>query len=272
MLSTANNSRANEMAIDREDFLTFSPLYASVAFPALLFATETLDSFCTKCKKMTTFVRENDVGAYQLENKVAWPRHKTIDSSIVTDSHGILHQIQTGSNVELEFRCPRCRHYLSFYIQRIDDNNVRKVGQSESILEIAKDEFSEFKRVLTPLEIKYFRSAKLCSSHGQGIGAFAYLRIVFENHIAKLEEKYGVIRGPNEHQMSGRIKKLKPHLPISFNGAKFAKLFGLLSSAVHGASDEEACSEQYANLERLTLLLLRKERIAMDDAELEKEF
>ncbi|MFN8299806.1 MAG: hypothetical protein U0T75_11925 [Chitinophagales bacterium] len=116
-----------------------------------------------------------------------------------------------------------------------------KIGQFPSIASLTKGEINKYRKILGDHFAEFSRGVGLIS-HGIGIGAFVYLRRVFEKlieqaHIAAKkgaswnEEKYA------KGRMDEKIEMLKSFLPGFL--VKNKSLYGILSKGIHELSEQE---------------------------------
>ena len=146
------------------------PLYDAYSFDeksahlrALLTADFTVDGYCPFCTREATFMRTE--GGVTLD---AWGRLAAGNSRYVRDF--IICCVR------------RTDHQISFNIRAIA-GVIQKVGQYPSFADIANDESKQYRDVLSKEDAAEFHKAIGLAAHGVGIGAFVYIRRIFERLI-----------------------------------------------------------------------------------------
>jgi len=143
------------------------------------------------------------------------------------------------------FVCSRDKeHKLVFYF-RIHNNTITKIGQYPSLADLATVEIQKYRKVLGPERYKEFNRAVGLASHGVGIGAFVYLRRIFENLIEEAHKREMASSGWNEELyqkgwMDDKISLLKHALPEFLVENK--SLYSILSKGIHELTESECLS------------------------------
>lgn len=181
----------------------------------------TVDGHCVYCERDATF-RKRFSRDSDLENSI-------IQEEII-DKSGIF---------SLHLRCTRAEHVYVYYFH-LSGLNVEKIGQLPSVADIAQGEFSRYKSLSKDDSSELYKAVGL-AAHGVGIGAFVYLRRVFERLIQqRFENAHQDL--PTSHEefmhlrMSEKIACLSNQLP-SFLVENRA-IYGILSSGVHELSEK----------------------------------
>jgi hypothetical protein len=137
--------------------------------------------------------------------------------------------------------CLRRQHFHT-YVFYVKDFTVQKIGQRPSMADIALGELKSI-RGIESLDRKELGRALGLFSHDAPLGAFVYLRRVFERMIDRAHERHFGKHGAylanwNDLRMGQRISALAGELPkvVQSNIA----VWGLLSKGVHELSDNEA--------------------------------
>jgi len=231
-----------------KSFLETAPLYSWYEYkkPFIniggLWINE-IEAFCPKCKKLKPFhnIRVSGGGAGRSSVK----------------------EISSGTG-EFKFKCVSCnKRTIEYLVERtVSENTIklRKYGQLPPVrLNNDKALLKFFSN-----DLDNYEKAEKCLAHGFGIGAFAYLRRILEDNIAKLldliekdADKYGnnesVLQALNdlrkESPMSDKIKIANNALPdyLKPNGANpLGKLYGSLSDGVHSLDDNDCLQRSIA--------------------------
>lgn len=224
------------------DWLLATPLYTPIAFEteeiaiqgakALIGHVGTFDHFCPACGQPATFRTllhsdyEGDVKKQRLAAAVmsggptqfAWVRHELRKAAVCT---------RNGN------------HVLIFYFLR-RDSTLTKVGQSPSIADLACGDTRAFSKALSSDQLRELNTAIGLVAHGVGVGAFVYLRRIFESLV---EEAHEAAEGDSEWdesayqklRMAERLPLLAGHLPRFL--VEHANLYSILSLHLHELSD-----------------------------------
>lgn len=137
--------------------------------------------------------------------------------------------------------CLRRQHFYT-YILYVKDSTVQKIGQMPSMADIA---FGELKAIpgINKNDRKELGRALGLFAHDTPLGAFVYLRRVFERMITRAHERHkekhgGYLENWNDLRMGERIAALADELP-SVVQSNYA-VWGLLSKGIHELSDNDA--------------------------------
>ena len=150
---------------------------------------------------------------------------------------------------EMDFFCVRNKnHKLRFYFLEYNDI-VIKIGEYPSKVDRYKSELRQYKKELLG-DFDEYKKSILLFNHGFGIGAYVYLRRVFERIIEKsASRKYD---GDNswtiekwkkeKKRMDFKIEDLKDNLPDFL--VKNKTIHSILSKGIHEL-DEEECLDHF---------------------------
>jgi hypothetical protein len=138
---------------------------------------------------------------------------------------------------------------------------IQKVGQYPSAADLYSAEIKRYRKVLTPEDYNDLRRAVGLSAHG--IGAFVYLRRIFERLI---EEAHQTARQASawdegrfqQSRMPEKIGLLALYLPGFLVENK--SLYSILSKGLHELSEDECL--QYFSIVQHGIELILEERIA----------
>lgn len=142
----------------------------------------------------------------------------------------------------LPLNCSRDQSHRAMFLFLAHKGVLQKIGQTPSLAEISIPDLRKYRVVLGDERLKEFSRAIGLVTHGVGVGAFVYLRRIFEWQIeaARLaassdpgwsEETYARAR------MDEKISLLKAHLPEFL--VQNRALYGILSVGVHSLSEQE---------------------------------
>jgi hypothetical protein len=226
-----------------EDFLLRTPLYKRFPWPtdpefgqqvwrrvgAVLGWWRPIDAFCPGCGRESIF---------QDREPAYWPGGGTGQPELPT-------YLRPGAAPEIHqvsLTCNRDKSHTLVAIFRVGPDAVTKIGQYPSLADLAQDELREYRRALGGYYSE-FRAALRLAAHGVGVGAFVYLRRVFE-HLLKEAEAEGLQSGAvtaealegarRTDEKISLLAELLPPLLVDNRG-----LYGILSKGLHELTDEE---------------------------------
>jgi hypothetical protein len=171
----------------------------------------------------------------------------------------------------LRFTCAKeSHHQVSIYL-RITSGTVVKLGQKPSYADIVTQQDAERTKTLDPQDRREYNRAVGLAAHDAGIGAYAYLRRIFERLIWSQFETHKAENGWSDvefkrKRMDEKITSLKPYLPELL--VKNSGAYGILSDGLHNLSEQD-CLNFFPMLRTGILLILqqdieRKEREARE--------
>lgn len=147
----------------------------------------------------------------------------------------------------LRFRCSRDESHQILFVFRSNDGVLQKIGQYPSIADFAATDLRKYRTVLGNEGSKELNRAVGLASHGVGVGAFVYLRRVFESQIEaahKIAASGSVWDEESflSSRMEEKILMLEPQLPEFL--VKNRKMYGIMSVGVHKLTEAQ-CLEAY---------------------------
>lgn len=255
-----------------------TPLYERFEFEGtdnwlaidFLYLQQTYDNYCVDCKKDSTFEIIAPTRPGELKRNVAGEKLQLsvgVDVETVFAPTGV-HRIQA--------RCTRHKGHAQYFLFYIDQHNelsgaklkrifstIQKIGQYPSYADVHITSVKKYASVLSKTKLGELARAIGLASHDVGIGAYVYLRRIFE---ALIEEAHVAASGTAgwdedgyvKSRMNEKIGLLKGHLPTFL--VEQPKIYGLLSKGVHELSEEE-CLENFATL-RIGIELILEETLA----------
>lgn len=243
VIRSANMHHTSRVAPYRSfgDFLFEEPLYGIVQRPTPEQVAadnfQKVQGYCPECKQERAFTCIGDLNV---------PRHW---------------QTLSRNPASVQLRCLwNDKHHMSFFIQ-FQQTTMQKIGQLPSFATIAQGENKEFRKLMTSQDAAEFAKAIGLASHDTGIGAFIYVRRIFERVIRKCFDEHKDENGWTEEQykarMDDRILFMASHLPPFI--VENRKLYGILSQAVHEL-DEDKCLSFFPVARDSIIQILREEK------------
>lgn len=173
---------------------------------------------------------------------------------------------------QMNFECTsKHKHKMYVVFHLTDDNHLIKTGQYPSIYDF-DNSLKEYKKILKDKNItKELANATILISHNMAVGAFLYLRRIFEKLIF---EKFELAKVDNKiDEKSFREAKTKEKVIMlhnigyvpSFLAEINTFLYDILSKGVHELSERE-CKQYYDTL-RDAILLILEEKVEMERKE-----
>lgn len=256
--------------VDVQSLLLEYPLYRQVkASPKLLAQLRgegfQFDGYCVHCAKEATFRSWNRALQELLKPKTQADSLKDIIGSAsqrVPDEH------TKAGTFTVRATCQRDpKHLYSFFFELDDSGRLTKVGQSPSIADIAMADLSRYRPVIEKEWMRELSKATGLVSHGIGIGAFVYLRRIFEGLINQHYDEYAATHGAIEDfsskRMNEKVKALAPVLPAAM--VEHSSAYGVLSLGIHEL-DEKTCSGYFPVIREAILMILEQDLRAKEQA------
>ena len=210
----------------------------------LVWGSVAFDAYCTQCNKHSPFKTASRTYASQ-------DREAAVEIGVFTH------------NIE----CHRVKSHKYTYIFFAGDTVLTKIGQWPSLEDISGADLEKYR----PLLKKNFAELKRASglaSHGIGIGAFVYLRRIFERLIEQHHsERAEPVAGFSGLRMDEKIGALKSELPPALVRNKAA--YSILSKGLHEL-DEETCRSYFPVVKAAIVQILEQDFQAREAAKAEK--
>lgn len=233
--SSQPQSPEDQAADAVRQLLLKKPLYATIkGDDALMNAVDLIlnlksplefDQYCITCEQMTPWT----IRPFKVLNSGGGSGNR----------YTVQHPLPTVR--ALNAVCLRKQHFYTYVLVR-GHVAVQKIGQRPSMADIALGELKAI-RGINAVDRRELGRALGLFSHDAPLGAFVYLRRVFERMIARAHEQFKVRTGSylprwSDLRMGERVRELSDALPpeISAN----AGVFALLSKGIHELSDEDA--------------------------------
>lgn len=271
-----------ESTIDYEQILLKDPLFTEYPLDDadrmdllnLLFYTKDsdsfnnlkiIDSYCTICKKDTTFTSED-----ASENEKQELSNLAMSGGMYSSFPGekrkntLIEELEKKCLFIRKFNCPRKPFdsaHSQIFIFRVIGTTLIKVGQHPTLADLSKDEIKKYRKIDNETFSELNRAIGL-STHGIGIGSFVYLRRVIEKHILypKIQELIAegtiTVEQVSKCDFKEKIKLAKDKLPDFL--VKNSKIYSILSKGIHEL-DEEECKGLFPILRTAIEIVLDEE-------------
>ena len=198
----------------------------------LIFFKSKLDCYCPFCDKDSTFIGTN---------KTPWVTAiQNYDSMVQQAKQNYKYFLNKIHHINMY--CSRVENHKMQYTVYLTDKELLKIGQYPSFAEISQPELKKYKLVLSKEKYAELNRGVGLITHGVGIGAFVYLRRIFEDLIEDAHTKLSSDSAWDESiyqksRMSEKIELLKKELPEFLVENK--GLYGILSKGIHELTEED---------------------------------
>lgn len=169
----------------------------------------------------------------------------------------------------ITFVCSRDKeHERLFFVVKVKDNQIGKIGQYPSLADLHLPDVQKYRKVLTDEKHREFVRGIGLAAHGIGIGAFVYLRRVFE-HLVEEAHMRAAAAGMfdnaayDDAKMDARIKMLAGYLPGFL--VENRSLYVILSQGIHALSEDECL--QHFDVVRVGIELILDEKLQAQQRE-----
>ncbi len=202
-----------------------------------------LEIKCNECSKKRVFIPV--FGRLHQEN---WRKSATVGFS----KEGIIYN---------EFECSKETKHRLFFIFRLTNKGIIKIGQHPSFADFQESFNPEYISIIGNEKYLELNKSIGLSAHGIGIGSFVYLRRVFEFLLDKAHKVASTESEWDEGKFSkSRIKEkieiLREYLPNFIIENK--NIYGILSKGIHELSESE-CLEFFPVLKSSIEIILDEE-------------
>jgi hypothetical protein len=223
MATTSSKTEVSEKIPSALDFCLNTPLYRKFGFEKghqffnIEYFEGTIDCHCHGCGRHSVFACD----------KREYQEHGAQYSNYV---------------FVLSFKCTRNSGHRMLFVFRAHEGILEKIGQFPSLGDLAGPDLQKYRPVLTDERYSELVRGVGLASHDVGIGAFIYLRRVFENLIESAHSIAKLETGWDEplfekSRMDEKIQLLKDKLPTFL--VENRVLYKILSSGVHELSEQE---------------------------------
>jgi hypothetical protein len=214
------------------------------------------DAYCIHCKQS---------GPFRVAGANFRGSNDEIDENVLQD--GLF---------DVDAKCMRASHTYCFNFHQSKRSIIQKVGQFPSLEDIAGADIEKYRSQLKGGAFNELRKATGLASHGIGIGAFVYLRRIFERlveeHRQLLEQRESPIEGFDTMRMEEKIHALRSVLPTAI--VKHRGAYGILSKGLHELSEQE-CKDYFPVVRAAIIQMLEEDWIERErrrnEVELERQ-
>lgn len=222
---------------------------------------ERIITYCHKCKKEFPFsVRKGMFRVYESsENLICFgpfsavsPRVNIHDGEFYGSDNCYEEELFKNAIYYMiySFECTNNDSHKYLLVISIEiskgEVTVRKIGQNPSMLTIKGFDFDKYKKILEKIDAyEDYKKADLSNAEHFYVGAFAYLRRIFE----KLINTYLDGKKLEDNRMSAKIEAVKQRFDPRISGL-LSGLYGILSASIHEL-DEEQSKEYYEYLKAI---------------------
>ena len=218
----------------------------------LIYFDEKIDGYCPICNKQSTFkgIQKKPLqGGYGVKNYAEFKQKSGYNVNV---------SVWTNKIHQINLVCTRDEKHLmqlSFYFV---ENQLFKIGQFPSIADLSMPELKKYREVLSISKYKELNRGVGLITHGIGVGAYVYLRRIFEDLIEEAHLECSKLANWDEDiyqrsRMDDKIELLKLSLPIFL--VENRKLYGILSKGIHELSEEE-CLDYFPTVKLAVELIL----------------
>jgi hypothetical protein len=270
-----------------EHFFLQLPLYAPLAWQPLevfsvvelLYYRGIIDCYCLGCKRDSTFRGQNAAIPKELSKITFETAQKLHAATGLPRNPGQIIRPPKPPLIPAEiflvsFDCGRDHtHTMQFLFliknesgkaeegQEASIQNIQKIGQFPSLAALNLPQIHKYRPILSEKYEDFSRGVGL-AAHDVGIGAYVYLRRVFEHLV---EEAHQLATSSDKWddseylslRMNERVQALKDHLPKFL--VDHPEMYGILSKGLHELSEKE-CLEHFSAI-KVGIELILDEKI-----------
>jgi hypothetical protein len=198
------------------------------------------DAYCVECGENSIF---NDI------NRRDSATGRSVPGQTVFLQNAIFH---------LRMACARKEDHQIVFLFRLWNNELQKIGQYPSLVDITNPQLKRYARILGKEGTDELRRAIELAAYDYGVGAFIYLRRVFEALLEDHRKAHGTTEGTpisnyDQMRIDERIEALKISLPTFL--VEHRSIYGVLSKGVHEL-DEQLCLEYFSTIRDAIILIL----------------
>ena len=166
--------------------------------------------------------------------------------------------------LKIEFICSRSAYHKLTYFLMVQDNNYSKIGQFPSLADMQTNDLKKYSKILSDQYIGELNRSIGLYAHGIGIGAFVYLRRIYENLLEIAHQKAMTKKDWDEEsfinkRIDEKIRMLSNFLPSFL--LENISIYGILSKGIHELDESECLS--YFEYLKLGIELILDEKMAI---------
>lgn len=171
------------------------------------------------------------------------------------------------------FHCTRNNDHIFIVFFAIQNNNLFKIGQYPSELDLIQKDFYKYDKVIDTKIVSELRTSLILNGHNFNVASLVHLRRAFE---FLLEEKHQIkLKEPNwdETKYTGvrnedKIELLKDLLPEAF--LKNKSIYRILSAGIHELTEKD-CKEAFDVLFPVFIMIFDEIKHKKETEQKEKE-
>lgn len=284
------------------DFLQEAGLYGKIEITSaninelidLIGGKVRFSSYCTECKDNRTFsmnpipfIFHDGHGEKSLESLAdhldQWQKTQSLIKTPQPDKRNSHNEnlewtwstwqySEATRLIHFPFVCSMDATHTLDYIVLTRGNTMIKIGQYPSVADLAFPELKEYKKVVSADDLRELRKAIGLHAQGIGIGAFVYVRRIFERLIDRAKDM--AITGGSldveeysRSHVAERIDLLKKYLPNTLVSNK--AFYGIVSKGIHELSEED-CIAYFPVVQEGIMLILRQWKAKQEEIETEQ--
>lgn len=262
-----------------EDFCLRSPLYEMFRIGNWNFKRViqlelfqgTMDAYCLQCKKEGVFNATKSPGILRDSPAPSGNYPLAAGKEIVwVDAEHFVWGLEKGPDTAKEYAlsdrmfgvrlvCSRDTSHMLRFLFVVQDAQIAKIGQYPSLADLQEWEIRKYRKILGDDKYNEFSKAVGLAAHGVGIGAFVYLRRIFEGLIEEAHTDAKVVPDWDEEsfvrgtRMDDKILMLRDFLPDFLMENR--GIYSILSKGIHTLSEEE-CLDHFDILKTGVELIL----------------
>ncbi len=224
--------------------------------------TNKIVSFCNKCEKEFPFdVEKRTIGflygssgttqcveiTYRSNNNMVGALRMTdgLIGGLQPPYHKLTLLPYNKSYLLFELTCTNNEYHKYLMVvsieQRLNTFIIKKIGQDPSMLEVHGYDFDRYKNILKKFNAySDYKKADLSKTDNFYVGAYAYLRRIFEKMLNWYVEQNSIILEDNH--VDTKIKAVKEFFDPRIN-EMLKNLYGILSKSIHELDEDQ--SETY---------------------------
>lgn len=212
------------------------------------YSITSLDCYCRKCGRDTTFKSRNsdDKVANEVHLKMMACNEPSIFAANQEfDYHSFNSALEKIEFFTRNFYCPRATNNHSHdivIVLRVNAGKITKIGQFPQLADLENTHLKKYKELDQEIYQELNRASGL-NSHGIGVGSFVYLRRIIEKYILYPElERLIQEEALTTEQISladfkGKVALAKDHLPSVL--VDNPRIYSILSKGIHSLSEKE---------------------------------
>ncbi len=230
-----------------EQLLVETPLYQVLSVGGqdiqlvinLLTYSGRLDAFCPACGKQSTFQGYENHGFHSNNPK------ESLKNYLSQNVYLPYIEFFVDSIFNVNLLCTRVLSHRMMSSYLFTKGQVEKVGMYPSLAQLTLPELRKYQSVLSKEKYKELNRGIGLTTHGVGVGAFIYLRRVFDDllaeaHKTERQQDYWTVETEANYEKSRireKINLLSHALPTFL--VEQSSMYSILSKGVHELSEDE---------------------------------